>query len=63
MFTRKDGRRPNPNESRSVALSVGPGLDLDSRSVALTIGPDVVNDSRSLSTPPIHTDPISFLDL
>ena len=31
----KDGRRPNPNDSPSVALSVGP---------------DVVNDSRSFST-------------
>ena len=34
---KKDGRRPNPNDSRSVALSVGP---------------DVVNDSRSNPPPP-----------
>ena len=36
-FTKKEGRRPNPNDSRSVALSVGPA---------------VVNDSRSFQPPP-----------
>ena len=34
MYTKKDGQRPNPNDSRWVALSVGP---------------DVVNESRSKS--------------
>ena len=37
------------NDSRSVALSVGPDVVNDSRSVALSVGPDVVNDSRSVA--------------
>ena len=44
----KDGRRPNPNDSRSVALTVSPG---------------VVNDSRSFQPPPHTHSPYKFLKL
>ena len=45
---KEDGRRPNPNDYRSVALSVGP---------------DVVNDFIFSTASPIPNDPISFLGL
>ena len=46
MGLKKDGLKPNPNDSRWVALSVGPDVVNDSRIAALSQGMQFLSVAR-----------------